>query len=242
MKYSLQIVCVLFVFVSCDVKKNTKEQTAPDQHTKIYPDADTLNLDLNQSIITWIGSKPTGQHDGTINLKNGFMVINDNQLVGGAVEIDISSIRVMDIADLEKNQKLKSHLLSADFFDVESYPTGRFEILSIDPLDSSFQFDQKDEFLSKFTPSSAESFVIQDANHTMTGALTFKDITKQIIFPVNIAIESNKLRVEAKFNIDRTGWGLSYNDESSVLDKAKDQFIYNTVNAGFYAEAPLTKN
>jgi hypothetical protein len=35
---------------------------------------------------------------------------------------------------------------------------------------------------------------------------------------------------KAGFNIDRTQWGLKYGDESAALNKAKDQFIYNTVS------------
>ena len=48
---------------------------------------------------------------------------------------------------------------------------------------------------------------------------------------------NNVLKAEGKFNIDRTRWNISYQDESSVLDKLKDQFIYNTVNVGFSIEA-----
>lgn len=45
------------------------------------------------------------------------------------------------------------------------------------------------------------------------------------------------LKALANFNINRTDWGLMYGDEASVADKAKDQFIYNTVNVGFTLEA-----
>jgi hypothetical protein len=43
-------------------------------------------------------------------------------------------------------------------------------------------------------------------------------------------MENGAVMAQAGFNIDRTAWGLAYSDESSALDKAKDQFIYNTVS------------
>ena len=47
---------------------------------------------------------------------------------------------------------------------------------------------------------------------------------------------------KAKFNIDRTNWGLMYGDEASVVDKAKDKFIYNTVNVSFDITANEQQN
>jgi hypothetical protein len=43
-------------------------------------------------------------------------------------------------------------------------------------------------------------------------------------------MENGAVMAKAGFNIDRTTWGLAYGDESTALDKAKDQFIYNTVS------------
>jgi accessory colonization factor AcfC len=50
-------------------------------------------------------------------------------------------------------------------------------------------------------------------------------------------MEGGVLKAKANFNINRTDWGLMYGDEAGAVDKAKDKFIYNTVNVGFELEA-----
>jgi polyisoprenoid-binding protein YceI len=54
--------------------------------------------------------------------------------------------------------------------------------------------------------------------------------TKNIKFPAAVAIANGALTAKAGFNINRTDWGLAYGDEATAADKAKDQFIYNTVS------------
>jgi hypothetical protein len=61
--------------------------------------------------------------------------------------------------------------------------------------------------------------------------------TKNIKFPASVAIVDGAVSATAGFNIDRTAWGLAYGDESTAVDKAKDQFIYNTVSIGFDIKA-----
>ena len=54
--------------------------------------------------------------------------------------------------------------------------------------------------------------------------------TKNIKFPASVTIANGTVAAKAGFNIDRTQWGLMYGDEAAAVDKAKDQFIYNTVS------------
>lgn len=75
--------------------------------------------------------------------------------------------------------------------------------------------------------------MVTNPTHTITGNLTMRGTTKSVSFPAKVSVDANSIVAEAKFNIDRTDWNLSYGDESSVVDKAQDKFIYNTVNVGF---------
>jgi accessory colonization factor AcfC len=52
-----------------------------------------------------------------------------------------------------------------------------------------------------------------------------------------VSMMDGELSAKAKFNIDRTEWNLSYGDEANAVDKAKDKFIYNTVNIGLEVTA-----
>lgn len=238
MKFNQGIIILFFTFIACQPKK--AETILVPEELPAYPNADTVGINLQKSVITWIGSKPTGQHDGIIELIEGFAVFSEGKLVGGSVVIDIPSIQIMNLeSEPKSNEKLRNHLLSDDFFDSANYQTGEFSILEIVSYDSTFSPKDKVEFPSKYKPESAASFVVRDPNYLITGNLTLRGTTNPIQFPASITTKNNKWIVEAKFNLDRTLWKLSYDDEASIVDKAKDKFIYNTVNTGFYLETEL---
>ncbi|MFT6866832.1 MAG: polyisoprenoid-binding protein YceI [Cyclobacteriaceae bacterium] len=243
MKYNVLLSILIIFLFSCKQKKSSPEIDIPAKSIVAYPNADTLKVDLNKSVITWIGSKPTTQHDGIIELDNGLVIIDNNQLIGGFVSININTLKVMDInPSKEEHKKLTDHLMSVDFFDVLNYPKGAFEIISIKPYDSTYHFERKEiVFPSKNQPATAASFAVREPNVVILGNLTIKDVTEQITFPANVEFKTSLITIEAKFNLDRTKWNLAHNDESSIIDKAKDKFIYNTVNVGFLIEAPLTE-
>ena len=81
-----------------------------------------------RSNINWIGRKVTGAHHGSIAIKEGFFIVEDEQLIGGKIIIDMASIKVLDITDPNTNAQFAGHLASCDFFDLEHYPEAVFEI------------------------------------------------------------------------------------------------------------------
>jgi polyisoprenoid-binding protein YceI len=89
---------------------------------KIVPD---------QSKVEWIGKKVTGAHDGTINVKEGAIVLHDGKLVGGTVVVDTTSIKILDILDPATNAQMLGHLASDDFFSIEGFPEATLEIVSV---------------------------------------------------------------------------------------------------------------
>ena len=63
-------------------------------------------LDTEESKIFWIGRKVTGEHFGTIQVKEGYIDISDNKINGGKIIIDMGSIKVLDIKEEKWNKKL----------------------------------------------------------------------------------------------------------------------------------------
>lgn len=74
------------------------------------------------SKIIWKGYKVTGSHEGTINLKEGFLDFDGTKLVGGSFTVDMASLSSTDLSGDYKN-KLDGHLKSDDFFGVANHPT-----------------------------------------------------------------------------------------------------------------------
>lgn len=239
LKFSIILLIALFTaFCSQTKKGQDAEVGAAQEAAAIEKNAETYKVNTQQSVITWIGSKPTGQHNGTIQLSEGSFAVLDNEISGGSITIAITSLEDRDLKkDSEDYKKLTGHLMSDDFFAADQYPDATFEIVSVVPFDSTITLEDKEQFESDYTPATMSEFIVDDPTHYATGNLTLRGVTKSVKFPARINLNANQLKAEAKFNIDRTEWNLNYQDEASVADKVKDKFIYNTVNVGFSISA-----
>lgn len=151
--------------------------------------------------ITWTGFKPTGKHDGTFKVSEGSLLVNNNALTGGSFTIDINTLTNLDLAgDAKQKEGLEGHLKSPDFFDVQKYPTAKFEITSVEP------------YVADSTSKT------KDATHLIKGNLTLKDSTKNIAFPAKVTVDANTVAAFADFNIDRTLWGMNYKGPNNPQD------------------------
>jgi len=135
------------------------------------------------SSVEWIGKKVTGEHSGTIAIKDGSLAFHDGHLEKGTITIDMSSILVTDMEG-EYAEKLKGHLESPDFFDVKNHNTASFEI-------------------TKVAPS-------KDGKSTITGTLTIKGISHPITFESTNEMKDGKFAAFAELKIDRTLYDIKY--------------------------------
>ena len=83
-----------------------------------------------KTTLLWLGEKVTGQHNGTITLKDGWLTMKDNKIVSGEFNIDMTTI-----SDAEKNARLEGHLKSDDFFGVEKFPVSTLVITGSDSFE-----------------------------------------------------------------------------------------------------------
>lgn len=170
-----------------------------------------LKLDTTLSTVNWLGKKVTGEHDGTIKISKGEINIDKGNVVGGSFEIDMNTIVNRDLDDAEWNAKLIKHLKSEDFFSVEKFPTSKFEITKVEPLN--------DPAKSNF-------------NNTISGNLTIKGISKGISFPASIKIVDGVLNSFADFDIDRTEWDIKYGS-GKFFENLGDKMINDKFNIKF---------
>lgn len=175
-----------------------------------------LSVDRSATKIEWIGSKPVGgQHTGTIGLKDGSLVVDaNNNITGGKFTFDLNTLTPTD-QDSTGNAKLRGHLLSPDFLDVEKYPDGNFEITSVT------------------AGANTENITYKEATHTITGNLTLNGVTKSITFPAKVEVTDSKVTAHSVFNIDRTQWNINYQSDASIRDK----FINKEINLTLHLEA-----
>jgi hypothetical protein len=175
-------------------------------------DAQVLKPSLDASQIKWLGTKPTGTHNGTLSIKEGSLYVKDGELLGGEFTLDMNSIVVLDIEDPKMNGNLVGHLKSADFFLVDSFPTATFKFSSITPMNSGTEADDK------VTPT-----------HRIEGNLTLRGITKKVNFPAKIKITEQGVHAQTpQFVINRTEWNVNYGSKS-IFDNLKDNFVHDEI-------------
>ncbi|GAA4417551.1 YceI family protein [Nibrella viscosa] len=164
------------------------------------PKAVEYKADKQQTKITWLGKKVTGEHNGSISLADGKLTTKGNTITGGIFTIDMTSITNADLTDAGYNQKLVGHLKSDDFFGTEKYPTSTL-------------------VLTKVTPTGKNQYKV-------TGDLTIKGIKKPVEFPATITMDGNQLRGKAKLVVDRTKYDIRYGS-GSFFDNLGDKAINN---------------
>ena len=84
--------------------------------TTITVSAQTIKIDAAKSSIEWLGKKVTGQHNGTVNFKDGALVFKRKALKGGSFTVDMNSLTATDLTG-EYKDKLDGHLKAEDFFE-----------------------------------------------------------------------------------------------------------------------------
>jgi polyisoprenoid-binding protein YceI len=92
--------------------------------------AQTKNINKTSSVIEWVGKKVTGQHNGTVNFKEGAVVFKNDKLVGGTFTVDMNSLTATDLSG-EYQGKLNGHLKADDFFGTEKFPVATLVIKKI---------------------------------------------------------------------------------------------------------------
>ncbi len=237
---SFPILALLAIFSvsSCQQKPggDTAEVGAAQEVDELSAQAVNYPLDTEASELTWYGFKPTGRHNGTIGIQDGKLAVEGGTIVGGSFTIDMNAINVLDLEGEDK-QKLTGHLQSPDFFAVEEYPNAKFEITEVVPFAEATMEADTSRLDVVVNDEAVDEYKIENPTHAITGNLTMRDTTLSIMFPAKVSMSGDQIMAQAKFNIDRTKWKVAYGDENDLEARAKDKFIYNTVNVGFNIKA-----
>jgi polyisoprenoid-binding protein YceI len=146
--------------------------------------AQKVEVDTDNSSLEWLGKKVTGEHSGTIQLKEGHLMMKGEKLTGGEILIDMNSIVNTDIEDAEYKAKLEGHLKSDDFFGVEKFPTAKLVI--------------------------KKSSAFKNNKATVKGELTIKETT----LPVEFEVEKMDGKMKAVVIVDRSKYDIRYGSGS----------------------------
>ncbi len=167
--------------------------------------AQVKKVDAAKSSIAWLGKKVTGEHSGTINLKEGSLTFKGKKLTGGSFVVDMTSLTSTDLTG-EYQGKLNGHLKADDFFGTDKYPTSKLVFKKIADKGNGV--------------------------YNVTGDLTIKDVTNPINFVLTVkgGSATTALKIDrTKFGI-KYGSGSFFD---SLGDKAIADEFELTVNLKF---------
>ncbi|MGQ8336627.1 YceI family protein [Sunxiuqinia sp. A32] len=160
--------------------------------------AQKKEVEVEKSVVKWTGNKIGGSHTGEIQLENGYLEFNNDEIIRGKVVIDMNTITNTDLQDAGYNEKLVGHLKSDDFFGVESYPTSTFVV--------------------------TEASQFKDGKATVSGTITIKGKTEKTSFN----IFKNGSDYTAQLKVDRSKFDVRYGSGSffdNLGDKAIDDIF-----------------
>ena len=127
--------------------------------TSYLANDEVILVNTEKSTVKWKGEKVTGFHEGVINLKAANLTFDNDELTGGEVIIDMSTINCTDLSGPYKN-KLEEHLNSDDFFNVSDYPLSTLKI--------------------------TECTKVNNNKYNVVADLTIKDVTESIEFETEL--------------------------------------------------------
>ena len=173
---------------------NATEAGAADSTLSATEGSSTFNIST-ESVVGWKGTKVVGMgsHAGTIGITEGTLSLENGNLTAGSVTIDMKNIVVTDSMPDEYKQQLIGHFSANDFFNVEQFPTAKFEI------------------------TGSEAKADGDYTHVISGNLTLRDSTKNISFPATVSVDENGLSAVGTAVINRLDWGVNYDKEKMSL-------------------------
>lgn len=152
----------------------------------------SYTVDTTQSKLVWKGTKVSGSHEGTVDIKSGTLFVDNGTITGGDFVLDMNTISSTDL-DGEYKEKLDGHLKADDFFSSATYPEATFQISEVK------------------AGATASDLVV-------SGNLTIKGITKNITFDAKLdEVSDTVVKSSADFNIKREDWGVNYEGKKDDL-------------------------
>jgi polyisoprenoid-binding protein YceI len=168
--------------------------------------ADDFKINSKTSSLAWGARKVSGEHNGTIALKNGQMTFKSGKLTGGQMVFDMKTIKNLDIKSEKWRTKLEKHLKSDDFFMVKKFPVTTFKIL-------------------KATAQKNKN------SYQLDGELTIKGITKPVTVQAIASASGSKASLTASLKINRLDWDIRFRSGKFFdVKKLGDKLIYDDIS------------
>jgi len=117
-------------FISCGEKEaDTKKEEVKTDNVEATTVSGTYNV-ADASVVTWNArhyKDSAHAHTGTVAISNGSIVVENDAIVGGEFEFDMTQI-IEPGTDTTQPWTLQGHLAMADYFNTEAFTTSTFTV------------------------------------------------------------------------------------------------------------------
>jgi polyisoprenoid-binding protein YceI len=167
-------------------------------------------VDVERSMLRWSADRVLSPGHTGSIDLKSGSVLIEDGVFSGSIVVDMDTM----VSDKDSEATLIKHLKSADFFDVDNFSESNLKLNSVN--------------------------YVEGDNTLVSGSLTIKAETRDIMFPAHVTGESDgSYTVSTELTIDRTLWGLKYGSES-FFDNLGDKAISNDIK--FNLTLHLIKN
>lgn len=157
-----------------------------------------FKIDVKKSILLWTGTNDKGSNRGELKLKEGFVKVENMDIVDGKLIFDMKTIKTTEanLSD-EDRHKLDNHLKSREFFDIDHFPYIQFFVLKSG---------------------------LEDGAGMLRGDLFLKKVVYKVSIPITFRIEDGKFHAVGQFNLPAISReaheqiGENYHSETPVID------------------------
>jgi polyisoprenoid-binding protein YceI len=187
-------IIVVLLLVGRNASRNNGDDTQIVQQEVVLVDGAYV-LNQSASVFGWAATKVGGAHTGTIMATDGALTVVDGKVSAGSVTADMKTITVTDITEADMNKKLVDHLASADFFEVEKFPTATISVAG---------WEQK------------------DTGYVLSADVTIKGVTMRMDIPVIVSTVDNTVTLDGSVTVDQKDFTIV---ADTLADAAiKDEF------------------
>jgi polyisoprenoid-binding protein YceI len=204
-----KLIIAACIFTACNNAPKGDNAAITEKQKASEVQGSEFTVDTADSRVQFTGYGVGKNHKGKFKVSTGTVAISNNQVTGGNFVINMRSMDLKDKGGMF-DEKLRPHLMSGDFFDVEKFNESKFVITDVKP----------------YEPDGKDTSIVEGANFLVSGNLTLKDVTKNVTFPAKIELDDNTLKAKADFDIDRTQWQINYGNDKTLGNK----FISEKVN------------
>lgn len=180
-----------------------------DEANHLRLDDGNYAVDIGESVIEWTGRNPNTKHYGTLRLLRGNITVQHGKLTG-TFEIDMHSLKNLNLEGNEWQPVLVAHLKSDDFFFAEKFPTALFAIDIAQKIGESL---------------SAPNFEVE-------GTLELRGVRNDMKFLATISnLPDGGITTEAHFDFDRTQWKVIYGS-SRYFEHLGMHLVFDPISIG----------